>query len=193
MRLVKDLFCGAPRVKERLLLQKPLLKRWSIERSDYRNIPNEYAHWHVDPPYNCEAGKSYPYGSRGINYKYLAEWCSTRAGSVDVCETQGATWLPFKPLYVNVNTARKSYTEVVCSFHNPQISCSEKSKNPGDSAEHLCANGLGPSSLETKGEAIQANESMENKKTTYRKSKLKSEKLKSENPALSILKRMNKA
>lgn len=91
-----------PAVKRRLLDQKPLIAAWTIAQLSYEKIPLIEAHWHVDPPYDNEAGSRYP--NSEVNFVHLADWCRTLPGEVDVCENVGATWLPFEPLYDVVST-----------------------------------------------------------------------------------------
>ena len=84
-------------VKRRIIRQKPILDRWSIEKKPWWEIDVEPAHWHIDPPYNNSAGSKYPCSD--LDYAALAEWCRNLPGEVDVCENVGADWLPFSPLY----------------------------------------------------------------------------------------------
>ena len=92
-----------PKVKERILKQKPMIKDWSIDQKSYTDIDlqGEYT-WHIDPPYNNYAGSRYP--NSNIDYKHLADWCLSRNGIIDVCENRGATWLPFTDLYEVVSS-----------------------------------------------------------------------------------------
>ena len=85
------------RVKARIVRQKPLIKDWTIDQLCYSKIPNIDAHWHVDPPYQGKPGRSYKHSE--IDYDHLAQWCRERKGTIDVCENEGADWLPFVPLY----------------------------------------------------------------------------------------------
>ena len=89
-------------VKRRIIAQKPLIERWTVDQASYRDIPLIEAHWHVDPPYNNEAGSRYPFSD--IDFQHLAAWCQSLPGEVDVCENVGAAWLPFEPLYEVVST-----------------------------------------------------------------------------------------
>lgn len=86
-----------PAVKARLIRQRPLIDKWTIECCSYHDIPNIDAHWHIDPPYQGKPGRCYEHSE--IDYKHLAQWCREREGTVDVCENEGADWLPFTPLY----------------------------------------------------------------------------------------------
>jgi hypothetical protein len=84
-------------VKKRVVEQKPMISKWSIDCMSWEKIPLIEAHWHVDPPYNNSAGSRYPNSS--INFESLGEWCRALPGHVDVCEKVGAEWLDFVPLY----------------------------------------------------------------------------------------------
>ena len=102
------------RRRDRVIRQKPLIRNWTIECLDYRNIPLRDAHWHVDPPYQCNAGRKYPHNE--IDFDHLGKWCRELPGAVDVCEQEGADWLPFKRLYSMRTTApgtSKKSSEVV--------------------------------------------------------------------------------
>ena len=89
-------------VKDRIIQQKPAISTWSIENLSWEKIPPTKAHWHIDPPYNNSAGSRYPHSD--IDYIALGEWCKSLPGSVDVCENQGADWLPFQSLYEVVSS-----------------------------------------------------------------------------------------
>ncbi len=86
--------------KARIIRQKPLIENWKIECLSYDKIPNAEAHWFIDPPYNNKARKAYAHNCNAIDYEHLGQWCRERAGAVQVCENEGADWLPFEPLYV---------------------------------------------------------------------------------------------
>lgn len=86
-----------PAVKRRIINQKPLIDLWTIEQKSWQEIKIEPAHYHIDPPYNNEAGRRYP--NSDVDFAALAEWCRGLPGAVDVCENAGANWLPFEPLY----------------------------------------------------------------------------------------------
>lgn len=109
-------------IKRRLVKQKPMIANWSISQLDYVNIPNENAHWHIDPPYNSKAGKGYVHGADSIDYNILGDWCKERSGEVDVCEKDNADWLPFLPLRRTVNYSGRTYTELLWrkNFVEPQ-------------------------------------------------------------------------
>lgn len=98
---------GAP-AKARIRSQKPHITGWRVQQASYVDIPNIKAHWHVDPPYSGAPGRKYAYSD--IAFVDLAEWCKQRDGHVDVCENDGATWLPFKPLCNVVSSRGRSQT-----------------------------------------------------------------------------------
>jgi hypothetical protein len=92
----KDCRVWGPAVKARIRAQKENLKLWSIDNCSYENIPMVEAHWHIDPPYNNNAGSRYPQSN--LDYTHLAEWCAGLPGTIDVFENVGADWMPFTPL-----------------------------------------------------------------------------------------------
>ena len=83
-----------------------MIKNWTIEQLSYEQIPNQDAHWHIDPPYNNKAGSNYICGSAGIDYDHLAAWCKSREGVVQVCENEGADWLPFETAYETLSASK---------------------------------------------------------------------------------------
>lgn len=85
---------GAKR-RERVAQVSAQIKHWLILRCSYDQLPQEWATWFVDPPYQ-DAGKNYPFGSDRIDYTHLAAWCRSREGQTIVCENEGADWLPFE-------------------------------------------------------------------------------------------------
>jgi len=80
-------------IRLRVATQIEKIRAWKIVHGSWHNAPNVAAHWHVDPPYTV-AGKLYRYNE--VDYLALADWCRTRKGHVQVCETTGADWLPFE-------------------------------------------------------------------------------------------------
>ena len=101
----------SPTVKRRIIKQKPLIANWKADLLDYKDVPNEEAHWFIDPPYQSQM-KVYD-KEHVIDFAHLGEWSKSRQGSVDVCEQSGADWLDFKPIKRNVNLKRSKYTEVI--------------------------------------------------------------------------------
>ena len=83
-------------VKARIIQQKPMVSEWTVDCVSWERVPLVEAHWHIDPPYNNAPGSRYP--NSDLDFADLAEWCKGLPGHVDVCENDGATWLPFKPL-----------------------------------------------------------------------------------------------
>lgn len=97
----KQLTIWSKRCKLRIIGQKELIANWKVVNEPYWKLQNEDAHWFIDPPYNNKAGKSYEYNCDGINFKELGKWCLRRKGTMDVCENEGADWLPFVILKSN--------------------------------------------------------------------------------------------
>jgi hypothetical protein len=83
-----------PKIRRRIADQVDRIRHWTIIEGDYRDAPDVIGHWFIDPPYS---GTGHLYRFNGIEYPALAEWCRQRRGYVQVCEAEGATWLPFKP------------------------------------------------------------------------------------------------
>ncbi len=104
----KDIRTWGPSAKAMIIRQKPLIKNWTIDRLSYEQIPNQRAHWHIDPPYSGKAGRAYVYDR--IDYAHLAAWCKSREGMVQVCENEGADWLPFSNPY-EIYSAASSRTK----------------------------------------------------------------------------------
>lgn len=99
-----------PAVKERIARQLQGIRNWKIVMGCYKDAPDINAHWHIDPPYNNSAGSRYPHSE--IDYIELSEWTMSRKGFVQVCENEGADWLPFKTL-CEVVTSRGRRTGAV--------------------------------------------------------------------------------
>lgn len=89
-----QLYWGS-RVRERLATQVEKIRRWKVHCESYENAPDIEATWFIDPPYQCAAGRLYPHNT--VDFDALGAWCKTRRGAVYVCESSGATWLPFEP------------------------------------------------------------------------------------------------
>jgi hypothetical protein len=103
--------------KYRIACQVDRIRHWNIVWGTYEEAPDIEAHWFIDPPYNNAAGRLYPY--HDIDYAALAEWCKSRRGFVQVCEQDGATWLPFKPLTIISTHHGCGYSvEAVCEIDN---------------------------------------------------------------------------
>ena len=104
--------------REKIIKQKPLIKNWTVENLHYKDIPLEEAHWHVDPPYQGKPGRAYVHSD--IDYAHLAEWCRSLPGSVDVCENEGADWLPFESLYSMPTSNRRKFSHEVLWRNDPE-------------------------------------------------------------------------
>jgi site-specific DNA-adenine methylase len=83
------------------------IRHWEIIHGDYRDYPNVEATWFIDPPYQGRAGSYYVHSV--VDYDELAAYCQDRNGQSIVCETLGASWLPFDPICkVDGQTGRSS-------------------------------------------------------------------------------------
>lgn len=89
----------------RILSALPIIKPWTIIEGDYTEAPNLRATWFIDPPYwvpehqrGRRRGDGYAMSASEIDFDALGAWCQTRRGQTIVCEQDGATWLPFRPL-----------------------------------------------------------------------------------------------
>lgn len=102
------------RVRIRIARQLPLIRHWRVYNQSWSTIPNQLATWFIDPPYE-DAGKSYTFSSKSIDFDDLGRWCESRNGQVMVCENEGATWLPFRPLADTASAQRdgRSSKEVI--------------------------------------------------------------------------------
>ncbi len=84
-------------IRERIARQKPLIAHWTIRLGDYRELaPARDATWFIDPPYQ-HAGRHYRIAVK--DYDSLSAYARSRQGQVIACESTGATWLPFSPLF----------------------------------------------------------------------------------------------
>lgn len=98
----------APRA--RLAQQAESIRHWEVHRGDYTEAPDIEATWFVDPPYQ-DQGKQYRHQVE--DYAELAGWCQACRGQVMVCESEGATWLPFEPVTTVVGATHRKTTEVL--------------------------------------------------------------------------------
>jgi hypothetical protein len=102
-------------VKRRIASQVGRIRHWKIIEGSYDEAPDIEAHWHIDPPYDNPAGQLYRFSK--IDRKALAKWCKSRRGCVQVCENEGAKWLPFKPFsIVNSHRPRGYSVEAIYEF-----------------------------------------------------------------------------
>ncbi len=108
-----------PRVRQTIASQVDAIRHWRVFNRSYDRCPcPRAATWFIDPPYQA-AGKHYRFGSEQIDYSALAAWCRSRSGQIIVCENEGASWLPFRPLAdVKTTRADRRSKEVVWSSSN---------------------------------------------------------------------------
>ncbi len=111
-------FWGAA-CRDRIAQQVDHIKHWEVLEGDYTGCPNVQASWFIDPPYDNAAGRVYRY--HALNYAALGSWCMGRPGQVIVCENEGATWLPFEPVYQTANNwnAKKTKRSVEVMWYRP--------------------------------------------------------------------------
>jgi hypothetical protein len=103
--------------KWRIASQLHRIRHWDINWGSYEEAPDVEGHWFIDPPYSNRAGRHYPYND--IDYAALADWCKRRPGYVQVCENDGATWLPFRPIKIVTTSHGRGYSvEAVCEIDN---------------------------------------------------------------------------
>lgn len=92
------------RARSGIISALPKIRHWEIIEGDYTDAPDIRATWFIDPPYwvppneRGTRGDGYRYGASGIDFDRLADWSRARKGQVIVCEQEGASWLPFRPL-----------------------------------------------------------------------------------------------
>jgi hypothetical protein len=96
--------------RARLAQQVTKIKHWRVIEGDYTLAPDVEATWFIDPPYQKQ-GKQYP--NRVSNFTSLATWCRSRRGQVMVCESDGADWLPFRPVTTVVGSTHRKTVEVL--------------------------------------------------------------------------------
>lgn len=89
-------FWGA-HVRDRLAMQLRFIRHWKVFHRSWEEISLGSATWFVDPPYRGLQGDHYRAFRLGEDtYPRIARWCSTLPGQVLVCESAGASWLPFR-------------------------------------------------------------------------------------------------
>ena len=84
-------------LRARLAAQVEKIRHWRLIEGDYSLAPDVEATWFIDPPYE-ELGEHYRHSAAELDFPALGAWCQARRGQVMVCENDGATWLPFRPL-----------------------------------------------------------------------------------------------
>lgn len=87
-----------------------MIRHWRFVDGDYSKAVNAEATWFVDPPYQKHPNH---YPDTISDYSELAAWCQSRNGQVLVCETEGATWLPFTTITTVAGTLHRNTTEVL--------------------------------------------------------------------------------
>jgi site-specific DNA-adenine methylase len=93
------------RRREYIAQTSALVKHWKVTCASYQDIPNTRATWFIDPPYQCKAGRHYPFNA--VDFGHLAEWSRSREGQVMVCENSDSeAWLPFQPFRECVGARR---------------------------------------------------------------------------------------
>lgn len=83
-------------VRQRIATNLPKIRHWEVIDGDYTLCPEIKAHWFIDPPYEIK-GKLYKHSK--LDFKDLREWVESRKGFVQVCENEGADWLPFETFH----------------------------------------------------------------------------------------------
>ncbi len=105
-------------IRERVASQVESIRHWRVTDGSYHVIPNKYATWFIDPPYQS-AGRLYRCSS--VDFEGLADWARSRLGLVLVCENDGATWMPFKPFMTSKTSAaydKGDSKESLCMMRN---------------------------------------------------------------------------
>ena len=92
--------------------------RVEIIEGDYTDAPTIEATWFIDPPYQHQ-GHMYRHGSEGIDYTQLGDWCRTRPGHVQVCESAPADWMPFRHHHSHHTQSHAFTSELVWETHPP--------------------------------------------------------------------------
>lgn len=93
----RTLYGWTRELRQRVADQVPHIRHWRIIEGDYTRAPEVEATWFVDRPYES-GGAHYRYGADAIDTAALADWCRARRGQPIVCESVGATWLPFRSI-----------------------------------------------------------------------------------------------
>ncbi len=107
------------RVRRTIASQLKAIRAWTVIEGSYESCPGVgQATWFIDPPYQA-AGRHYRFGSGGMNFPRLSEWCRARRGQVIVCENEGADWLPFRTL-ADTKTTRSGFRSVEVIWTNAE-------------------------------------------------------------------------
>jgi site-specific DNA-adenine methylase len=110
-------------IRYRIARQVEYIRHWKMIHGDYTDAPDHDATWFIDPPYQ-QAGKSYRYSSKKIDFDHLGDFCKTRSREVIACENAGADWLPFEPFRNVISTngkVRSGKSKEVVWYSNPPL------------------------------------------------------------------------
>jgi hypothetical protein len=77
--------------------QLDAVSHWQIIEGDYTDAPDVEATHFIDPPYMGKAGDHYVHRASALDFAGIGRFAQARRGQVIVCESAGATWLPFGP------------------------------------------------------------------------------------------------
>ena len=104
-------------IRYRIASQLNAIRHWKVSNISFDNLENYKASWFIDPPYCSKAGRLYRFSD--IDYKLLSDWSKNRMGQVIVCESSGASWLPFVPFFVSKVSESKhgGKTLTECIYH----------------------------------------------------------------------------
>jgi hypothetical protein len=106
------------RTRDRIASQVDRIRAWEIRHADCLTALDDIgaATWFVDPPYRV-MGRHYRFGSKLLDFQQLGQWCRRLPGQTIVCEAQGETWMPFRPLALTLSarTSRRTSAEAVWS------------------------------------------------------------------------------
>jgi hypothetical protein len=106
-------------VRARVARQVEMIRHWRIIEGDYTTAPDLEATWFIDPPYQ-HATRCYVHGPQGIDFPALGRWCRERRGQMQVCEQEGADWLPFRPLARAQSQHRGTFGEAIWTNYRPR-------------------------------------------------------------------------
>ncbi len=81
-------------VKQRIIDQLPLIRKWKIIQGDYTDVPitTDIGTFFIDPPYSGDCGNKYKYNNKKINWSNYVEWANNLPDSsrVIICENKDA-------------------------------------------------------------------------------------------------------
>ena len=118
-----------PTRREYIAQTSGLIKHWRVTCASYQDIPNTSATWFIDPPYQCKAGRAYPFNA--VDFGHLAHWSRSREGQVMVCEnSESEAWLPFQPFRKCVGASKqedtRKRTQEVVWYNEEQVLAGEQ-------------------------------------------------------------------